>query len=278
MGPGAAAPPAAAGPLLRPAPRRSAVRELLVPNGRRRPKAAFCRSCLRLPLADRQAALRAPPNTLSAPGRRGGRRGTSGGGAALRGSGAGSSRRRRRGARRGPSTPEKADALCERDFAARPEPAAAARAAQEEAHACARADPAGARRTLGFGDSDEEVDPGRRECAYPHIAGGGDGRVRRCGERRPSRARSGAGVARGRADAGVGARQGRRAGSLVAAPRTPALASPAPPRRRRDLRLGRPAGGDARRGAADARRAAASGVARDEEASECYPVLTLVCC
>ena len=67
---------------------------------------------------------------------------------------------------------EKADALCERDFcrapaSLRPPPAPRKK---KRTRAPAR-DLAGARRTLGFGDSDEEVDSWTcRECAYPHTS------------------------------------------------------------------------------------------------------------
>ena len=117
-----------------------------------------------------------------------------------------------------------------------------------------------------------------------HVAGRSrDGRVRRL-RRAPAVAREEAGAAGdaiGRAHARrpepAAADAGPRrpvAGAADTGPRVTGAAADAG----RDLRLGGPAGGDARRGAADARRAASSGDARDEAAAECYPVLTLVCC
>ena len=116
-----------------------------------------------------------------------------------------------------------------------------------------------------------------------HVAGrSGHGRVR-CVRRAAavSREEGAAGDAIGRAHARrpepAAADAGPRrpvAGAADAGPRVAGAAADAC----RDLRLGRPAGGDTRRGSADARRAASSGDARDEAAAECYPVLTLVCC
>ena len=107
-----------------------------------------------------------------------------------------------------------------------------------------------------------------------HVAGGGGhGRVRRLRRAAAVAREEGAdGVARGRAHARrpepAAADAGPRrpvAGAADAGPLAGAAADA-----RRDLRLGRPAGGDARRGA--------SCHARDFEAAERDPVLTLVCC
>ena len=88
---------------------------------------------------------------------------------------------------------EKADAACDRDFcrapaSLRPPPAPRKK---KRTRAPAR-DLDGARRTLGFGDSDEEVDSWTcRECAYPHTSPAEAAMVAcaACGERRPSRAK-----------------------------------------------------------------------------------------
>ena len=116
-----------------------------------------------------------------------------------------------------------------------------------------------------------------------HVSGRSrDGRVRRLRRAAAVAREEGAdGVARGGVDArrpepaAADAGPGRPvAGAADAGARVAGAAADA----RRDLRLGRAPGGDAWRGAADARRAAASGDARDEAAAECDPVLTLVCC
>ena len=121
-------------------------------------------------------------------------------------------------------------------------------------------------------------------CLSPYLASrSGHGRVRRL-RRAAAVAREEAGAAGdaiGRAHArrpepaAADAGPGRPvAGAADAGPRVAGAAADA----RGDLWLGRAPGGDARRGAADARRAASSGDTRDEAAAECYPVLTLVCC
>ena len=134
---------------------------------------------------------------------------------------------------------EGADARCGRDFcrapaSLRPPPAPRkkkrARATNYELD--------GARRTLGFGDSDEEaVDAWTcQECAYPHTsaAEAAMGACAACGERRPSRKRSvsmaspAAVLMRGGLRSPPPRTPGRTARSP--APRTPALTSPPPPR------------------------------------------------
>ena len=102
----------------------------------------------------------------------------------------------------------------------------------------------------------------RRAAAVAREEGAAGDAIGRAHARRPEPAA---------ADAGPGRPV---AGAADAGPRVAGAAADA----RRDLRFGRAPGGDARRGAADAWRAAASGDARDEAAAECYPVLTLVCC
>ena len=248
-------------------------------------EAAFCRACLRLPLADRQAALRGARRTArGARVRRGGRRGTVERRGAC-GRGAGAPRRRRRvrpGA--GHPAPREGRRRCASATSAaapaslRPPPAPRKK---KRTRAPAR-DLAGARRTLGFGDSDEEVDS--------WTCRGAPTRTRRRQKPRWSRAplRRAAAVAREEAPpatpSAVLMRGGRspppRTPGRVArspAPRTPALASPAPPQTPA-VTYGRPAGPAATpAGAADAWRAASSG---DAETSE-PPNVTqsaLVCC
>ncbi|CAH0370166.1 unnamed protein product [Pelagomonas calceolata] len=216
-------------------------------------KAAFCRSCLRLPLADRQAAfLKALAEQREAHAS-----------VAVVAAERVEAARRCAGAAPG-SFPvadgayalaraiqrlEKADAACERDFcrapaSLRPPPAPRKK---KRTRAPAR-DLAGARRTLGFGDSDEEVDSWTcRECAYPHTSPAEAAMVAcaACGERRPSRAKKQAPPATPSAVLMRGGRSppprtpGRVARSP--APRTPALASPAPPQTPAVTYGGRPA-------------------------------------
>ena len=120
-------------------------------------------------------------------------------------------------------------------------------------------------------------------CLSPYLTcRSRDGRVRRLRRAAAVAREEGAdGVARGGVDARrpepAAADAGPRRPVAGAADAGPGLAGAAADARR-DLRLGRAPGGDARRGAADARRAASSGDARDEAAAECDPILTLVCC